>query len=266
MNMVAFVVGGSVVEWRGAPTVCNYHPQTKFAKVMFLHLSVSHSIHWGRGWGWYPSMHYRSPGPHPGEKLRGLALGVSRPTPGEVSRPTPGGSPGPHLGVGVGSTGPHPGGCVSQHALRQAPPTPPPTIKYYLCWSMLEMSKVRRLFRPSTPLTCFDIHSIWWYGWKALSLSFSKQFLDWKFEHNNHTVKVRSHCSGDGNGKLNSFSCCCRHTQCEHHHLTPWYSFIPLLLKLFPIEPIHGGNGNDTKTMKIMPLPPQCEQAFNVKQ
>ena len=28
----------------------------------------------------------------------------------------------------------------------------------------------------STSLTCFNIHSIWWYGWKALSLSFSKLF------------------------------------------------------------------------------------------
>ena len=54
--------------------------------------------------GWYPNMPCRSPGPHPGGKLRGLAGGggVSRPTPrglqvhtqGSVSRPTPaGGSP-----------------------------------------------------------------------------------------------------------------------------------------------------------------------------
>ena len=61
-------------------------------------------------WGWYPSMPSRPPGPHPGGKLRGLARGVSRPTPG-------GGSPGPHLGR-----------CVSQHALRQ---TPPPMDGYY---------------------------------------------------------------------------------------------------------------------------------------
>ena len=27
-----------------------YRPQTKFAKVMFLHLSVSHSVHRGRAW------------------------------------------------------------------------------------------------------------------------------------------------------------------------------------------------------------------------
>ena len=48
------------------------------------------------------------------------------------------------------------------------------TIKWYLCW------RCQRLFQPLTPLTCFDIHSIWWYGWKALSLSFPKLFADWK--------------------------------------------------------------------------------------
>ena len=74
-----------------------YHLQMKFAKVMFLHLSVSYSVH--RRGVWYLSMHCRSPGPHPGGKLRGLAWGVSR--------PTPGGSPGPHL---RGSPGPHLGG------------------------------------------------------------------------------------------------------------------------------------------------------------
>ena len=101
-----------------------YRPQTKFAKVMFSHLSASHSVHGGG-----------SPGPHPGGMLRGLAGGVSRPTPrGDVegsgwgvSRPTPrgevggsgqGGSPGPHpWGVprptlGGGSPGPHPWGCI----------------------------------------------------------------------------------------------------------------------------------------------------------
>ena len=52
----------------------------------------------------------RFPGPHPGGKLRGLARGVSRPTPG-------------------GSPGPHPGGLQahtergeSQHALKQTHP------------------------------------------------------------------------------------------------------------------------------------------------
>ena len=68
-----------------------YRPQTKFVKVMFLHLSFSHSVHRERcgGGDWYPSIPCRSPGPHPGGRLRGLG-GVSRPTPGRgVSRPTP---------------------------------------------------------------------------------------------------------------------------------------------------------------------------------
>ena len=29
-----------------------------------------------------------------------------------------------------------------------------------------------------------DIYSIWWYAWKALSLSFPKLFVDWKFIEN----------------------------------------------------------------------------------
>ena len=106
--------------------------------------------------GWYPSMPCRSPGSHPegklrglagrgglqahtqgrssgiwpGEvsrptprrKLKGLAWGVSRPTPGGVSRPTPGGCLQVHTQGGClqahtkGELG------VSQHALRQTPP------------------------------------------------------------------------------------------------------------------------------------------------
>ena len=78
-----------------------YCPQTKFAKVMFLHLSVSHSVHRGVvsehalqvlsqhalqqvSGGWYPSMPCRFPGPHPRGKLREITQGVSRPTPGGV--------------------------------------------------------------------------------------------------------------------------------------------------------------------------------------
>ena len=48
------------------------------------------------------------------------------------------------------------------------------TIKYYVCRSMSEVSKVKITFDTS------DIDSIWWYGWKALSLSFPKLFVDWK--------------------------------------------------------------------------------------
>ena len=39
-------------------------------------------------------------------------------------------------------------------------------------WGVLDLS--------STSPTCFNIHSIGWYGWKALSLSFSKLFADLK--------------------------------------------------------------------------------------
>ena len=42
-------------------------------------------------------MHCRYPAPHPGGMLRGLAWGVSRPTPrGEVEGSDLGGYPGPH--------------------------------------------------------------------------------------------------------------------------------------------------------------------------
>ena len=75
-----------------------YRPETKFAKVMFLHVSVC-----PQG---------GSPGPYPGG------------SPGHTQRE----SPGPHRGGG--SRDPHWGGlqahtlgvCVSQYALRQPPP------------------------------------------------------------------------------------------------------------------------------------------------
>ena len=88
----------------------NYRPQTKFAKVMFLHVSVILSTGVG------------SPGPYPGRRLGGLARGVSRPIPrGEVEGSGRGGlqahTQGGGWGSGWRSLGP--GGCVSQHALRQ---------------------------------------------------------------------------------------------------------------------------------------------------
>ena len=100
----------------------NYRLQTKFAKVMFLHLSVRHSVHGGgvsqhalqvsvyRG---VVSQHaLQVSRPTPGGKIEGSGLGgLQAHSPGGVSRPTPGGSPVPHLG-----------GWVSQHALRKAPP------------------------------------------------------------------------------------------------------------------------------------------------
>ena len=47
-------------------------------------------------------------------------------------------------------------------------------IQYYIYW------RGQKFFWLLTPSTCFDIHSIRWYGWKGLSLSFPKLFLDWK--------------------------------------------------------------------------------------
>ena len=41
------------------------------------------------------------------------------------------------------------------------------TIKFYVCWNMSKLSKVE---------ITFDTFNIWWYGWKALSLSFPKLF------------------------------------------------------------------------------------------
>ena len=94
-----------------------YRPQTKFAKVMFLHLSVSHSVYRGRG--------------------------VSRPRPrgvcpGGVSRPRPG-------CVCV---------CVSQHALRQTPPLPPADgyccRRYASYWNAFLFSMAAHYRRPLT--------------------------------------------------------------------------------------------------------------------
>ena len=97
---------------------------------MFLHVSVR-----PHGRGWYPSMPCRSPDPHP----RGELEGSGQPTPMGVGLQHLGGlqahtladlqvytwgvSLGPHLG-GCWSPGPHPGGDVSQHALRQTPSLP----------------------------------------------------------------------------------------------------------------------------------------------
>ena len=84
---------------------------------MFLHLSVSHSVH--RGAGCYSSMHCKWHHSMPCSRSSGGGV-VSQHAQG-VSRPTPGvGSPGPHQGEG-GSPGPHPEWGVSQHALRQTP-------------------------------------------------------------------------------------------------------------------------------------------------
>ena len=109
-----------------------YRPQTKFAKVMFLHVSVSHSVHRGGGGG--------IPACLTGLSWGGVsqhALQVYRPTPkgevegsgGGVSRPTPGGEcipacteadPPPPTATAAGCT--HPTGMhsCSKYALHQS--------------------------------------------------------------------------------------------------------------------------------------------------
>ena len=90
-----------------------YRSQKKFAKIMFLHLSVSHYVHRGRLSR--PMLRVGGGGLPKGAQ----AWGVSRPRLG-VSRPRPGGCPGPGPGVsrprsrGVQAWGVY----VSQHALR----------------------------------------------------------------------------------------------------------------------------------------------------
>ena len=83
--------------------------------------------------GWYPSMPYRIPGPHPVGEVEGSGLGlvgVSRPTPEGVSRPSSGEglqahtqvqSPGPHPGA---VSRPTPRGCLQAHTWGVSRPTP----------------------------------------------------------------------------------------------------------------------------------------------
>ena len=115
---------------------------------MFLHLSISHSVHSGGEGG--------SPGPHPGGRLGGLAGegGFQAHTQGgRLGGLAGGGCPGPHLGGVQAHTGGGPGpgwGDVSQHALRQTPlSTPPPPSRWLLLWAvciLLECILVSRTF------------------------------------------------------------------------------------------------------------------------
>ena len=122
--------------------VVNYRPQKKFAKVMFLHLSVilfmavSHPrggllLREGRDRG-SPNRGSPTQGGPPGPHKGGLQAhtwgGSPGPHPGGCPGATPGGSPGPHPGVSPGPhlgglqahtwgrfPGPHPGGYPSMH-------------------------------------------------------------------------------------------------------------------------------------------------------
>ena len=77
--------------------ISDYHynrSKRSWGKVMFLQVSVILFT----GWGWYPSMHCRSPGPYPGGEVEESGLGGPGPHPGGSPGPHPEGSPGPHLG------------------------------------------------------------------------------------------------------------------------------------------------------------------------
>ena len=133
----------------------HYRPQTKFAKVMFLHLSVI--LFRGEGGGCL--------GPGPGGVSAwgcqgpGLGWGVQGQAQGCVC---PGGCPGPGP-EGCPGPGPGPGGCpglgcVSQHVLRQTTPS-----RWLLLWT------VRILLECILVLNCFRIYS-------CLSLAVSCHF------------------------------------------------------------------------------------------
>ena len=81
--------------------LCYLPPPTKLQQGNIFRSVCQEFCSRGREGGWYPSMHCRFPGPHPGGKLRGLAWGSPGPHPGGklrglawgggVSRPPPGG-------------------------------------------------------------------------------------------------------------------------------------------------------------------------------
>ena len=87
------------------------------------------------------------------------------------------------------------------------------TIKYYVCWSMLEVSKVEITFDTS------NIDSIWWHGWKALSLSFPKLFADWKLVEYLESYEQR--CVRPFWASFNTF---------DIHSITALIGYIKLLL------------------------------------
>ena len=50
-------------------------------------------------------------------------------------------------------------------------------------------------------------------------------------------------------------------SQCEHFNWSPWISIFAINVVV-----MNDSNGNDTKIMKIMPLPSQCEKALSLVQ
>ena len=62
------------------------------------------------------------------------------------------------------------------------------SIKYYVCQSMLEMSKVKITFDTS------DIDSIWWYGWESPKSQLFKTFCGFKIGLNIKEVMSKDVC------------------------------------------------------------------------
>ena len=135
----------------------NYRPQTKFAKVMFLHLSIilfTGGVSRSTPRGMLGGLARGVSRPPPRGEVRGSGWGVSRPPPKGRLGGLAGGSPDPH----PGGSRPTPGGfgvCLqtqagsgSQHALRQ---TPPRTADIYCC----------RRYRPT------GMHSCLQFLWKV---------------------------------------------------------------------------------------------------
>ena len=138
MNRVLFAL---VADWLNS---CYYRPQTKSAKVMVLHMSVSYSVQWGEGLVSQHALQVVSQHALQVSSGAGVvsqhALQVSRPTPrGKLRGLAWGGSPGPPPGrklrglAWLGSTGPHPGGswgvwpggCLQAHTWGASPGTHP---------------------------------------------------------------------------------------------------------------------------------------------
>ena len=94
-----------------SPGQGHYCPQTKFAKAMFLHLSVSHSVHRGGYLGRYPPGQVHPPGQaHPGQVHPQAGTPLGRYTPPGRYTPWAGAPPGrytPWAGTPPGQV--HPG-------------------------------------------------------------------------------------------------------------------------------------------------------------
>ena len=145
----------------------------------------SPGLHPGGSWGVWPG--WGSPCPHlgglqahtQGGKLRGLAWGVSRPTPGGSPGPHPGGSPGPnpgglqaHTWGGVSRLTPA-GGCIPAYIEAD----PPLTADSYCCgryasyWNAFLYSCSFSLLREQVEYLDFVLLQILQWRWLRVNCS-----------------------------------------------------------------------------------------------